>query len=412
MKWLPKSWFNAGSNNAADDDAGASGKIDVHSPSFIAAPLPHYERLRATAPCAALASGGYLLTRADDIQAALTDPALGNAPSRFSALADKHRKTRVCADVAHNIPPFLDKPRHVPIRQAVSAAFRATLKSTDEWLTAIAMAQAASLPAGAAIDVTTGFARPYAMATMARFVGIPHDPAQINKASAAIFRMFAPVRSHAELDETNQELTNVRAFLHQALTAGPDPSGMMAALSASSDLSPVEVCDNIMLILADGIENIEAAIASSFVICAAQDAARQLFLSIPDEQMSAWVAEALRLESPAQIIPRVAVTDHQRHGVEIKAGTPVFLALGSANHDPAFFADPGRFDLTRAEPDKLVFGGGRHSCIGALLAKKMTASALLALRARKVVAIQTEGPVSYADRFGHRWPRNISIRLG
>jgi cytochrome P450 len=61
----------------------------------------------------------------------------------------------------------------------------------------------------------------------------------------------------------------------------------------------------------------------------------------------------------------------------------VTVLLGAANRDPEVFADPGRFDICRANArDHLAFSAGIHYCVGAGLARMEGTIGLRALTER------------------------------
>jgi pentalenolactone synthase len=68
-------------------------------------------------------------------------------------------------------------------------------------------------------------------------------------------------------------------------------------------------------------------------------------------------------------IPRYARADLEIDGVTVRAGELVLLDNGAANHDPAAFADPDAFEITRQAGHHLTFGQGARYCIGAPLAR-------------------------------------------
>ena len=60
-----------------------------------------------------------------------------------------------------------------------------------------------------------------------------------------------------------------------------------------------------------------------------------------------FLEEVLRLEAPAQGLPRFPTMNVELHGVTVPAGSTVFVLHGSANHDETVFADPDDLVLDR-----------------------------------------------------------------
>jgi cytochrome P450 len=81
------------------------------------------------------------------------------------------------------------------------------------------------------------------------------------------------------------------------------------------------------------------------------------------------VEEMLRYDPPIIFTSRIATDAMQIGGVGIAADQLVMLNLTAANHDPAQFPEPARFDVTRPEVRHLSFGHGVHFCLGASLAR-------------------------------------------
>ena len=118
-----------------------------------------------------------------------------------------------------------------------------------------------------------------------------------------------------------------------------------------------------------GHETTVVAIDMGVLCLLANPAERQALADDPD-QVTAAVEEILR--APGRSgggIPRYARTSLQIGEVTVRAGDLVLLDNRAANHDPAVFPSPGRFDITRDGPGHLSFGHGAHYCIGAPLAR-------------------------------------------
>lgn len=85
------------------------------------------------------------------------------------------------------------------------------------------------------------------------------------------------------------------------------------------------------------------------------------------------IEECLRWDTPVLGKARTTLTDVSVRGVLIPAGGRVMVMLGSANRDPAVFAEPDRFDSRRQNlAQHLALGRGIHYCLGAPLARLET----------------------------------------
>jgi pentalenolactone synthase len=83
------------------------------------------------------------------------------------------------------------------------------------------------------------------------------------------------------------------------------------------------------------------------------------------------VEEILRMAAPSSSagLVRYAHADVEIAGVQIRSGDAILLSSAAANRDPAAFADPDTFDITREPGQHLTFGHGSRYCIGASLAR-------------------------------------------
>ena len=81
------------------------------------------------------------------------------------------------------------------------------------------------------------------------------------------------------------------------------------------------------------------------------------------------VEEAIRWTSPVQHFMRTVAEDCEIGGQQVKAGDWLMINYVAANHDPAQFPDPRRFDAARSPNRHLAFGAGAHQCLGLHLAR-------------------------------------------
>ncbi len=156
------------------------------------------------------------------------------------------------------------------------------------------------------------------------------------------------------------------------IARGDIPDGLLADLRVPDEelgaLSPLEVVANAVLLVTAAIDT-TAGLIGNLAHCLLErppllDRVRRDPRLIPS-----LVEETLRFEPPALSCSRRAGQDLELAGVTIPAGSQLLLGLAAANRDPARYSDPDRFEPDRDFQGLLSFGGGRHFCLGAALAR-------------------------------------------
>lgn len=100
------------------------------------------------------------------------------------------------------------------------------------------------------------------------------------------------------------------------------------------------------------------------------------------------VDEVLRFESSQISWRRVTTKDTVLGGIDVPAGTKIFLNFASANRQPDIFAEPNTFDIHRSNAaHHISFGKGIHYCLGANLAK-FEAQIVLEVLAERVPSLR------------------------
>lgn len=96
----------------------------------------------------------------------------------------------------------------------------------------------------------------------------------------------------------------------------------------------------------------------------------KLLVSDVDKHLENAIEEVLRYTTTTTHFRRTATIDTEIGGKPVKKGDKIYLSYAAANRDPAVFANPHEFDITRSNARKhLAFGTGPRVCIGARLAR-------------------------------------------
>jgi cytochrome P450 len=124
------------------------------------------------------------------------------------------------------------------------------------------------------------------------------------------------------------------------------------------------------------------------------------------------VEEMLRFDSPVVNSGRIADRDIDIGGCPVRRGESLSTSLAAANRDPAVYPDPDRFDIERADTHHQSFGGGRHLCLGAHLARAEAQEAILGLIERFPQLSHSAQGCSYHAIPSFRGMSSFRVRTG
>jgi cytochrome P450 len=269
-----------------------------------------------------------------------------------------------------------DPPAHTRMRNLVNKAF--TPRSVElirPRIQEIADELLDNLPDPNAIDVVKDLAIPLPIIVIAEVLGIPAaDREQFKAWSSAIARTLGGAFQPQDVLDLAQRSSNEIAdyFREQIALRRTEPRDdllgrLILAEEAGDLLSEDELIATCILLLVAGNETTTNLIGNGALLLLNNPDQRRLLQDRP-ELLTPAVEEMLRYDGPAQMTSRVCTEDIEFGGKQFKKGQVVIEIIGAANHDPAQYADPDVFDITRNEGRHLAFGHGIHYCIGAGLA--------------------------------------------
>jgi cytochrome P450 len=189
-------------------------------------------------------------------------------------------------------------------------------------------------------------------------------------------RQIAAVFHNADADRlriSQAGVLEMQDYLREILasrrtTPRDDLISMFAAAEREGVVTEDEIVANCVLLLFAGHETTGNLISGGLNLLMANRDQFDLLRSDPGLIRSA-IEEMLRHNGPVATVVRETIAPVTIAGHDIPVGQHIFLAVYSANHDPAVFPDPMRFDITRKNNRHLGFGMGAYYCLGAALAR-------------------------------------------
>ncbi len=168
-------------------------------------------------------------------------------------------------------------------------------------------------------------------------------------------------------------------------------SALVQGEAEGTRLTDLEILFNCFLLIVAGQETTRNATSGGMLALIDNPEQRRRFTGDPAVMPTA-IEEFLRYSSPVTHILRTAKVETELHGNKVKPGDRVVIWNASANRDESAFAEPDRFDITRAPNDHLAFGHGEHFCLGANLAR-MELRVILESIARRIPDMELAGQV-------------------
>ncbi|KLL12367.1 MULTISPECIES: cytochrome P450 [Protofrankia] len=366
---------------AAIGPTPAAVRFNPFSAEFRSSPYPLYQQLRDTRPIHR-ALGMWVLTRHTDVRGVLHDRTFsaGLIPELISRQASRLSQDNVARieRLGRKSLVFTDNPDHARLRGLVNRVFtapeiariRPRVSRAVEYLI-----QRAWDDGG--MDAIADFAAPLPVTVMCDWMLLPdslrahvgqwtHDirfllEPGLMKATdftrvCDVVEMFAQALDDVIAERRSRPGNDLISQLLAARTAGGD---------RLSDEELVFVC--IMCFVA-GNETTKSLIGNG-LLALLQHPAQDALLRRRPELAPEAVEEALRYDSPLQMTKRLATREVDIGGKRVREGDQILLCLGAANRDPAVFARPDEFDITRDAKGHLAFGHGMHGCLGGLLAR-------------------------------------------
>ncbi|MBB5915871.1 hypothetical protein BJY24_004783 [Nocardia transvalensis] len=330
-------------------------------------PYPYYERLRAHAPVFRNETDDFwALSRHADVLAALRDS------DRFSSANGLRMEPAFWGPQAEQFFSFvaMDPPKHTRVRGLVTRAFTARrVQALEPRLREIARGLLEPMLARGDFDLVAEFAGPYPTEVIAELVGVP-------AADRDMLRKLG-----MEIMYTDEESTDLRPEAMQAIGAlvgyyteltversrhrGDDLlSALLDAADDDDRLTPEEIVGVLILLIGAGVETAMLTLGNLWHAAWEFPSQRRQAL---DGRIDDWIAEGMRYDPATQSNLRTTTEEIELHGVRIPAGARMLLLTGSANRDAEVFSNPDTLDLDRDTGASLVFGSGRHHCLGSNL---------------------------------------------
>jgi cytochrome P450 len=338
--------------------SGIPAKCPMYSPDFAANPHATYDRLRANGPAGPVELAPQVdANLVTDYHTALK--VLQNTsdfvrdPRRWKAL----NEGRVPMD-SPVLPMMMYRPNtlftdgavHLRLRKAVTDSLdRVNLGRLRRDVEPVAAFLIDQFSERGRADLLNDYAKLLPLLIFNRLLGCPADLGdRLTSAIAAIFDGRDVVRANEELTRCFMELITLKRR-----TPGEDVTSWL--IQHPSGLNDQELTDQLLVLMAAGVEPERNLISSSLLLLLTSQASGRGAGLLTEEAVERVLWDHPPIANYATHYP---VHDVDLGGVVVEAGTPLVISFAAANSDPAL--KDAR--LARSKEAHLAWGAGAHSC--------------------------------------------------
>jgi len=400
------------------------------SDRFVNDPYSYFEYLRAQSPVLREPHQGIVMVTGYDEALEVY-----NSPDRFSSCMSTTGPLAGCPiplrgheneDISELIEayrdqtPFsdqittMDPPEHTKHRALLMALITPKrLKENEDFMWELAEKQIDTFISRGECEIIADFAQPFAVLVVSDLLGVPaEDRIKFRKQLIQQEKESGGIGIGGVEERAAQH--SPLAWLYDTFSAyiedrRSNPKGDIltglakATFPDGSVPEPLDVARIAANLFAAGQETTVRLLSSALKMVGERpDLQRRL----RDERslIPNFVEECLRIEGPVKGDFRLAKRPTKVGGVDIPAGTFLFVANSAANRDARMFENPGEFKMDRENARlHVAFSRGNHACPGAPLARAEAVVSLNRLFDRTSdirISEKVHGPAS-ARRYGY-----------
>ena len=365
----------------------------------------YLDDLRELAPVVAvkyLGEPAWLITRFNELKLAFNDDIHFNAEASYKdiALPSMGRTIQNMSGDDHRIN-----------RGLVSGAFfPAQVRAlSDSLVIPVAEEILDNLKGKNEVDFVKEFTRPYPFRVISRMLGLPvHDQDKmLSWAVKLIDYPWDPVGALKAKQDFGSYLKPLVDYRRGR--SGEDLLSLVANAEVGGKLLDDEAVFSFVRMLFPAGSDTTYLLGGSMFLEILLNPQLRVLAQQGDREREGIVQEAVRLNSPTALLPRICSLDTELGGVSLKSGQRMLFGIVCANRDPRVFPNPHVFDHKRTIKS-LAFGNGPHFCVGSNLARLELREALRLVLERfpNIALVDKESKITGGVLRG---PRQLMVKL-